>query len=854
MRLTAVLAFVALSGCLFSQEKGFSTGPSSSWVNSINYPDVAATGSGAMQYLLNDQQTNFATAESFSHVAMRLLSIEGVQNNSDFSISYDPGYQKLKLHDVKVIRDGESIDKLNVSDIKILENESRMDRFIYDGSVTMVLNLKDIRVGDILEYSYTLSGKNEAFPTHDLYYQYLRGTLAQARMYFRVLEHPERPLYLVQRNGAPDPKKGNYKGQKEYVWMLNNVQPMLVDNNLPPWFDPYPMVELSNYSSWEEVVNANLPLYNFSLLRYDDLLSEAASLEDLTGDWQKINRLTDFVQNDIRYLGFEDGRNAYKPHSPEEVLNQRFGDCKDKSYLLCALLRGLGYEAFPMLVNTNVSQEVAAYTCSPFQFNHCVVAFNYNDRMYYIDPTISGAGGEVNERNFPDYCKGLILRPGQKALTDLYANNEGSIHVKQELQIPEDSAGEGIFIIVTEYRGTEADKQRQFFNSESIESVEQSYLDYFSAIYPDLKVIENLEFDDNLKENIFITKETYEVPKIWVYSPELQKYQAESYPLLLEHYAFVDKSPTRTMPYSTRGPINIYHNTTIHLPSEWNVETSTISFDRKNYSYNYRSIYNPTDKTISINHIYKIKGSYIEANEYNEYVKDHDKVKANLGFVLSYDFGRTTMASMASGGALVSGILMFGLAAVVVFGCFYGFRKIWLHYNPAPESWVKKDRAIGGWLFFIALHLLLSPIRYLYDMHIQGDFSATAWHSALFAEGTYSLNLKLYWLLGFVFNLIIVCTQLFLNISFYSRRSFFPKVFAIYAGALLILNLADTIAYNMFMDLPITNRLWAVLAFIVYIIIFIPLLLTAERSKETFTKKHPSSESFNTSNEILNVN
>jgi transglutaminase-like putative cysteine protease len=37
-----------------------------------------------------------------------------------------------------------------------------------------------------------------------------------------------------------------------------------------------------------------------------------------------------FVQDEVRYLGFEEGLNAHMPHTPLDVYNQRFGDCKDK--------------------------------------------------------------------------------------------------------------------------------------------------------------------------------------------------------------------------------------------------------------------------------------------------------------------------------------------------------------------------------------------------------------------------------------------------------------------------------------------------------------------------------------------
>jgi transglutaminase-like putative cysteine protease len=47
-----------------------------------------------------------------------------------------------------------------------------------------------------------------------------------------------------------------------------------------------------------------------------------------------------FVQNKIRYVSRSFGSNAYHSHHPDEVLQNRYGDCKDNSLLLLLLSAG----------------------------------------------------------------------------------------------------------------------------------------------------------------------------------------------------------------------------------------------------------------------------------------------------------------------------------------------------------------------------------------------------------------------------------------------------------------------------------------------------------------------------------
>ena len=75
-------------------------------------------------------------------------------------------------------------------------------------------------------------------------------------------------------------------------------------------------------------------------------------------DEQKVLSALHFVQDEVRYMGIEMGVNSHKPHAPDAVFAQRFGDCKDKTYLFCTLLQGMNIPAYPVLVNTGFKQRL----------------------------------------------------------------------------------------------------------------------------------------------------------------------------------------------------------------------------------------------------------------------------------------------------------------------------------------------------------------------------------------------------------------------------------------------------------------------------------------------------------------
>lgn len=79
-----------------------------------------------------------------------------------------------------------------------------------------------------------------------------------------------------------------------------------------------------------------------------------------------------FVQGQIRYLGVEIGAGSHAPSAPAVVLQRRFGDCKDKSLLAVTMLRSLGIDAEPALVNTNARRGIAGWLATPSAFDHVI--------------------------------------------------------------------------------------------------------------------------------------------------------------------------------------------------------------------------------------------------------------------------------------------------------------------------------------------------------------------------------------------------------------------------------------------------------------------------------------------------
>ncbi len=87
----------------------------------------------------------------------------------------------------------------------------------------------------------------------------------------------------------------------------------------------------------------------------------------------RLEALLDFVRRQVRYVAVEMGVGGYRPTPPAEVLERRWGDCKDKALLLVDLLADAGIEAHPALVRLDEDQGIDAEFPAADQFNHLIV-------------------------------------------------------------------------------------------------------------------------------------------------------------------------------------------------------------------------------------------------------------------------------------------------------------------------------------------------------------------------------------------------------------------------------------------------------------------------------------------------
>jgi Transglutaminase-like superfamily len=106
----------------------------------------------------------------------------------------------------------------------------------------------------------------------------------------------------------------------------------------------------------------------------------------ITKPEDKLTAIYNWVQDNIRYIAFEDGIAGFKPDKAQEVMRKKYGDCKGMANLTKMLVQGAGFDARLCWIGTN--HIAYDYTTPNLSVdNHMICAVKLNNKFIYLDAT-----------------------------------------------------------------------------------------------------------------------------------------------------------------------------------------------------------------------------------------------------------------------------------------------------------------------------------------------------------------------------------------------------------------------------------------------------------------------------------
>ncbi|MGL4489741.1 MAG: DUF3857 domain-containing transglutaminase family protein [Rhizobiaceae bacterium] len=496
--------------------------PAPGWITQIPVPEFSQANltshTNGEAWLLSDVQTKYRPGGNiaFKRYVTKIIERTGLESSSNLRITIDPSRQKLTLNKILVIRSGLSINH---------ESDVRIDSFnkeggIADGTLTGYVQnsilVPDVRVGDIVDVSYTID-TIEVVPglPYDRYLA-LAFDVPVERLYGRIIWPKSDPLTLRTFNSAITPATSENATDKEYVWDVKKPDIWKSEPTRAPGKQTVAEVIFSSAAEWKEIVDLMEPYYTPDKVLPAALVSR---LGDISKKFpEKSDQLTEalrIVQDEIRYVSLSIGPGALIPRSPVEIHASGYGDCKDKALLLATMLNHLGITAHVALADLDQGPGVIDLPPSIGAFDHAIVRAELAGSAMWLDATDFSQGGRGLYIEQAHYGYALPLKKGVTSLERMPDQNPfAPTEITTETyDFPIKPDGDLVVDVETIFSSSSADQYRRDLANSGRDKYVESYYEYYLKRFPNLEKGTALIIDDNRDKNEIRVRENYRIRK-----------------------------------------------------------------------------------------------------------------------------------------------------------------------------------------------------------------------------------------------------------------------------------------------------------------------------------------------------
>ncbi|TMB28973.1 MAG: DUF3857 domain-containing protein [Deltaproteobacteria bacterium] len=540
------------------------TSPPPAWVEEADVPIPAKANGSPVERFLIDAQMHVQGGERvrFQRLVKRLNTPDGVGMAGEIMVEYDPEYEAVTFHRVQIRRGDRILDAAKKADLRVLQRESSLEQRLLDGRLQAMVILQDVRPGDVIDVAWSISGDPPQLAGHFAQVVNLGSERDVQRL--RYIVTADRALQLRLRPGAPAPEERLVDGLHQYRWDRHAPPAVTWEPDVPSWFNPAPAAELTDFESWSAVAKWADALVQPEAPGSPEIAQLVAPWRNLP-EAERAQAALRFVREEIRYLGLENGIHGHRAHRPAQVLERRFGDCKDKAVLLASLLREMGIESDVALVNPERRDKLDERLPSPYAFDHAIARAVIGGKERWLDATITSQRGALDALPVVPYARALVAGPATQGLAKLPPPRDDATLV-EEVFHARDSQGDASFTVETTYRGGGADQERSMWPGNTPAEAGRQFLSYYTGRHTGIELAAAPAFRDEPEQDRFHVTESYKIQRFWwSHEHDISSDQALqlSPPRRLE----------RTQPYALPYPWHVIQRTRVELPGgDWKIE------------------------------------------------------------------------------------------------------------------------------------------------------------------------------------------------------------------------------------------------------------------------------------------
>jgi len=358
---------------------------------------------------------------------VQILTPEG-KHFGDFDISYSPPSEDISFLECEVLRPDGKLARLDPDAIREAQQESMGD---YHLGHRKVFSLPGVVPGAVLHVRYRTEWKDfplphisleipldEEVPVREAEIQV--SLPKEAAFHFALERSPTALSSHPQAPPSPDPAVTQSSYSTTYTWHFENLEAHEPELLAAP--GRHSSLLISTFPDWADFAQWYGRISRLTDGVTPELQAKATELtKGAQTDREKVLALYNYVTG-LRYVAVPMGVNSFRPHGAANVLENQFGDCKDKANLLNTLLHCVNIEARLVLVPrfSQAHDEIPGLA-----FNHAISRVTLGGQNVWVDTT-------------DDVCRFGMLPPGDPGRKVLVIDGQTSALTQLPTPDPKD--------------------------------------------------------------------------------------------------------------------------------------------------------------------------------------------------------------------------------------------------------------------------------------------------------------------------------------------------------------------------------------------------------------------------------
>jgi hypothetical protein len=299
-----------------------------------------------------------------------------------------------------LIPTGSKYKKVKTKDFTI--SDDMESSVFHDDSKIISFSFKGLQAGAQTELSY----KRVVKDPHFLGRAVLQDGFPVENQIYRVIVDAGVKVLFTEYHIEQDYisfQKREEKGQTIYEWTVIDAPVIKSEKWSPPitYYTPQVLPRIASYQKdgKEEYILRDVnDLFNW----YEDFLDSVNTdvdnplihnivdsiVVDSPTDLEKVKRIFEWTQENIKYVAYEAGLGGFIPRSATTVCTNRYGDCKDMSSTITQLLTYAGIKSHITWIGTSDIPFNYEELPTPSVDNHMIATYIDTDgKHYFMDAT-----------------------------------------------------------------------------------------------------------------------------------------------------------------------------------------------------------------------------------------------------------------------------------------------------------------------------------------------------------------------------------------------------------------------------------------------------------------------------------